>query len=121
NLVMNAIEAMHSVHPRVLKVQTEQSDRVLCVCRSKTAVQVLIEPISIRFSSRYSRQRRGGWEWAYPSPSRSLKATTDRFGYRLGRTGGRFSTLNCRPGLTKARKEQTQLRPVPLFFSWQWS
>jgi len=25
NLVMNAIEAMHSAHPRVLKVQTEQS------------------------------------------------------------------------------------------------
>ena len=36
NLVMNAIEAMHSTQPRILRIETRQSGPGRCVCQSET-------------------------------------------------------------------------------------
>jgi C4-dicarboxylate-specific signal transduction histidine kinase len=66
NLVMNAIESMQSVQPRVLTVQRKQPG-IIHVSIEDTGTG-LLDPRSTGFSRRCSRPRRVGWEWAFPLP-----------------------------------------------------
>jgi hypothetical protein len=93
NLVMNAIDAMRSVRPRVLSVTSKlnQSGSVQVSIGSAS-----IHPTSIKSSSPYSRPRNMAWGWGFPSAIRSSRTTTAAFGRRLRPTKARFSNLNCR-------------------------
>jgi len=103
NLVMNAIEAMHSVRSRVLKIQTDQTQPGMVRVSIEDTGTGLTHLTLNRFSSRYSRPKRPGWGWASPSASQSFRATAAGFGCRLLSTEARSFSLNCRSSLPRGR------------------
>ena len=96
NLIMNAVQAMQSVQPRVLRIKSER--------RQPDLVRVSIEDTGTAFSRptcgvfliRFSRPKHREWEWALPFANRSSRTTRVGFGYPQGRAEVRFSSLNCR-------------------------
>jgi hypothetical protein len=90
NLVMNAIEAMHSAQSRILRIETRQSGHGMVRVSSETPGQALIHPTSAASSSACSRPNRRAWGWVSPSASRSSRATTGEFGRIRARNGSVF-------------------------------
>src|SRR5215475_4575545 len=82
------------------------------MCRLRIREQGLIHPNSIRFSSRYSRPKRRGWGWAFPSASRSSRATVVAFGLRHPSTEARSFNLNCRSILPKSQWHERESAPL---------
>ena len=80
NLVMNAIEAMHSTQSRILRIQTRQSGPgTVRVSVGDTGVG--IDPSNAeRVFDHCSRPNRTAWGWVSPSAARSLRTTTGGFG-----------------------------------------
>jgi signal transduction histidine kinase len=96
NLVMNAIESMHSVESRALSITSETTRQdSACVSIADTGSGIDVANLS-RIFNQCSRPRPAAWEWVFRSASRSSRATMVAYGYRLTRPEARSFILSCR-------------------------
>ena len=97
NLVMNAIEAMHSAQPRRLHVQSRLSKPdVVHVSIEDTGTG--IDPANVdRIFKPLFTTKAMAWEWVFPSVIRSSRATTGGSGCRRAPLAVQSFNLNSRP------------------------
>ena len=74
--------------------------------RFQTLGQELIPPMSIAYSAHFSRRRRVGWEWDFPSATPLSRATRVGFGRRLEARAARLFISNCQPKRLARRKRR---------------
>ena len=95
NLMMNAIEAMHTTQPRVLIVRSKLVNLGWFRCRFQTTGRALIPSTSSKYSARFSLPRRAGWGWVFPSVNPSSRAMRDKSGRPLAACAAQRFILKC--------------------------
>ena len=101
NLIVNAADAMRSVEPRVLKIQTSRIVRQGARVDRGHGTGDQRAPIASASSIRCSRPRPAAWAWGFRSAARSSRTTAAASGSRPCKARARFFNSNCR--LPKAR------------------
>jgi len=102
NLVVNAIDAMRSVHPRVLSVKSKLTGLDSCMSRSRIPGLELAAPTSTKSSSHYLRLKNMAWGWVFPSVVRSSSITAVAFGHHRVSLEVQSFNLNYRMGIESA-------------------
>ena len=102
NLVMNAIDAMRTIHPRVLSVKSKLTGLNSVHVSIEDAGIELAAPTSTKSSSHYLRLKNMAWGWVFPSVVRSSSITAVAFGYHRVSLEVRSFNLNYRMGIEPA-------------------
>ena len=105
NLVMNAIEAMQTVEPRLLRIESKsvppQTVRVLVQDTGKGVDPLHLDRI---FRPLVTTKERGMGKWDSRSAARSSRATTDASGSRPRLRAARSFSSSCRRKQTRAAR-----------------
>ena len=105
NLVMNVIDAMRSVHPRVLSVKSKLNEfHGVHVSIEDTGIGIGPADFDRIFEPLFTTKNMA-WGWVFPSAIRSLSITAVGFGHRRVSLEVQSFNWNCRRGIEPARAQ----------------
>jgi C4-dicarboxylate-specific signal transduction histidine kinase len=96
NLVMNAIESMNAVEPRVLSIKSETTEQgSVCISIADSGSGIGVADLSRIFKPMFTTKA-GGMGMGLSICKSIIESHDGRYGYRPGRPEARFFILNCR-------------------------
>ena len=105
NLVMNVIDAMRSVHPRVLSVKSKLNEfHGVHVSIEDTGIGIGPADFDRIFEPLFTTKNMA-WGWVFPSAIRSLSITAAGFGHRRAPLEVQSFNWNCRRSIEPARAQ----------------